>query len=39
MEIVDLDYVRDEQLKSMQAVRRWHRLRKITIEGDYPDEK
>jgi hypothetical protein len=39
MEIVDLDYIKDELLENIQAVRRWHFLRKITIEGDYPDDK
>ncbi|CAF1510197.1 unnamed protein product [Rotaria sordida] len=39
MEIVDLLYVEDKLLENIQAVCCWHRLRKITMEHDYPDEK
>jgi hypothetical protein len=34
-----MDYVEDELLKKIESVSRWHCLRKITLEGDYPDDK
>lgn len=34
-----MDYTEDELLKKIESVPRWHRLRKVTLEGDYPDEK
>ncbi len=39
MEIYELDYVKDEILQQLQAVPCWHRLRKINLEGDFPDDK
>jgi hypothetical protein len=34
-----MDYMRDELVKSTEAVSRWHRLWKITLEGDFPDDE
>jgi len=42
MEIFELDYVEDKPLEDIQAVHRWHCLRKITMVGeksDGPDEE
>ena len=33
-----MDNEEDELLKSFESVPRWHRLRKIILEGDYSDE-
>jgi hypothetical protein len=39
MEIFDMDDEEDEFLKKIESIPRWHCLRKITLEGDYPDDK
>ncbi|CAF1421910.1 unnamed protein product [Rotaria sp. Silwood1] len=38
MEIYELDYVKDELIQQLEAVSCWHRLRKINLEGDFPDD-
>ncbi|CAF3973421.1 unnamed protein product [Rotaria sordida] len=38
MEIYELDYVKDEVIQQLEAVPCWHRLRKINLEGDFPDD-
>jgi hypothetical protein len=38
MEIIEMDYMASELTKSTQAVSRWHCLRKINLEGDFPDD-
>jgi hypothetical protein len=39
MDVFEMDYMRDELVKSTQAVTCWHRLRKINLEGDFPDDE
>lgn len=40
MEIPDLDYIGDdEEVERIEATPCWHRLRKIVIMGDCPDNK
>ncbi|CAF4803890.1 unnamed protein product [Rotaria sp. Silwood1] len=36
MEIMEMDYINDELLEYLQLVPRWHCLRKIILESDYP---
>ncbi|CAF4986031.1 unnamed protein product [Rotaria sp. Silwood1] len=38
MEIYELDYVKDELIQQLEAVSCWHRLRKINLEEDFPDD-
>jgi hypothetical protein len=39
MEVIEMDYMRDELVVRTEAVPRWHCLCKITLEGDFPDDK
>ncbi|CAM4960286.1 unnamed protein product [Rotaria socialis] len=38
IDIYELDYVEDERLVQLAAIHCWHHLRKINLEGDYPDD-
>ncbi|UJR11811.1 hypothetical protein I4U23_015991 [Adineta vaga] len=37
MEIYEMEYMRDELIKCTKEIPCWHRLRKINLEGDVPD--
>jgi len=39
MDIFELNYVKEERLAQLEIIPCWHRLRKMNLEGDCPNDK